>query len=63
MYAYYEKKEAQINDEDNMALYVVYYEAVIGDGCTTSSLYKPIGIYDNEVMAKAVVDVIKKGLI
>ena len=63
MNAYYIKNEVPINDEDNMMLYVVYYEAVRGDGFSTHNIYKPIGIYDNETMAKAVVAALENGLI
>lgn len=63
MGAYYKKIEAPINDEIGMVLYVVYYEAVRGDGCTCASVYKPIGIYDKEDIAKAVVNAVKEGLI
>ena len=63
MNAYYKKKEVPINDEYNMMLYVVYYQALKGDGFSTHSLYKPMGIYDNEAMAKAVVAALENGLI
>ena len=63
MNAYYQKTEVPINDEDNMMLYEVYNEAVRGDGFSTHSIYKPIGIYDNEAMAKAVVAALEIGLI
>lgn len=58
MNAYYKKNEVPINNEDNMMLYVVYYEAV-----SSTHIYKPIGIYDNEAMAKAVVAALENGLI
>lgn len=63
MYAYYKKIEAPIDDEKGMTLYVVYYEAVRGDGMTCGSIYKPIGVYENEETAKAVANAIKGGLI
>lgn len=63
MHAYYNKIEAPIDDEKGMTLYVVYYEAVRGDGMTCGSVYKPIGVYENEDTAKAVVNAIKGGLI
>lgn len=63
MHAYYKTVEAQINDEVAMKIHVVYYEAVRGDGMTSGSVYKLIGVYDNEVTAKAVVNAIKGGLI
>lgn len=63
MDAYYKTVEAQINDEVAMKIHVVYYEAVRGDGMTCGSVYKPIGVYDNEVTAKAVANAIKGGLI
>ena len=61
--AYYKTVEAQINDEVAMKIHVVYYEAVRGDGITCGSVYKPIGVYENEETAKAVANAIKGGLI
>lgn len=46
-----------------MRLYVVYYEAKRGDGYSTHSIYKMIGVYDSEDTAKAVVNAFEKGLI
>lgn len=63
MNAYYEKIEAPIDDEKGMTLYAVYYEAVRGDGITCGSVYKPIGVYENEETAKAVVNALEGGLI
>lgn len=63
MNAYYEKIEAPIDEEIGVTLYVVYYEAVRGDGRTCGSVYKPIGVYEKEDTAKAVVNAIKGGLI
>lgn len=63
MNAYYKKIEAPIDKTIGMMLYVVYYEAVRGDGITCGSIYKPIGVYENEDTAKAVVNAIEGGLI
>ncbi len=63
MNAYYKKIETSIDETTYMRLYVVYYEAVRGDGITCGSVYKPIGVYENENTAKAVVNAIKGGLI
>lgn len=63
MYAYYNKIEAPIDEEKGMRLYVVYYETIRGDGYSTHSIYKMIGVYDSEDTAKAVVNAFEKGLI
>lgn len=63
MNAYYKKIEAPIDEKTGMALYVVYYEAVRGDGITCVNVYKPIGVYENEDTAKAVANAIIGGLI
>lgn len=63
MNAYCKKIESSIDETTYMALYVVYYEAVRGDGITCGSVYKPIGVYENEDTAKEVVNAIEGGLI
>ncbi len=63
MHGHYKKIETSIDETTYIALYVVYYEAVRGDGITCGSAYKPIGVYENEDTAKAVVNAIEGGLI
>jgi len=59
MMAYYEKKEAPINETIAIALYVVYYQAVKGNG----NSFQLFGIFENEETAIAVTNAIKKGIV
>lgn len=59
MMAYYEQKEVPINETDAIALYVVYYQAVKGNG----NSFQLFGIYEKEETAIAVTNAIKKGII
>lgn len=63
MKAYYEKRDVAINEIDAMTLYVVYYEAVRGDGYSSGNIFKPFGAYSSEEMAIAVTNAINKGII
>lgn len=63
MNAYYEKRDVAINESEGMTLYVVYYEAVMGNGYSTASIWKPFGAYEKENMAIAVTNAIKEGKI
>lgn len=63
MKAYYEKRDVAINKSDAMTLYVVYYEAVIGNGYSTGSIWKPFGAYEKEETAIAVKNAINEGII
>lgn len=63
MTAYYEKRDVAINESDAMTLYVVYYEAVKGNGYSTGSIWKPFGAYEEENMAIAVTNAINEGII
>jgi len=57
--AYYEKIEAPINETYSIALYVVYYQAMKGNG----NSFQLFGIYEKEEMAIAVTNAIKEGII
>lgn len=59
MMAYYEKKEVPINKTESVALYVVYYQAVKGNG----NSFQLFGIYEKEETAIAVTNAIKKRII
>ena len=59
MMAYYEKKEAPINETESVALYVVYYQAMKGNG----NSFQLFGIYEKEETAIAVTNALKKGIV